>query len=107
MCSTTVSEKGGVIMSVRAHRVDNIEYQSGTFNLWYDEKVVEWLENHTYFFEYLTPDGDGLALVRVCDLKKMLEEIGNDLPKELYDAIQEDIHFVEGKGKDYVAYYCF
>ena len=94
-------------MSVRAHRVDEVSYLKVTFNLWHDEKVRAWLENHTSFFKYLTPDGYGLALASIYDLKKMLEEIGNDLTKEVYDAIQEDIHFVERKGKDYVEYYCF
>ena len=94
-------------MSVRAHRVNNIEYQSATFNLWHDEKVVGWLVDNTCFFNYLTPDSYGIATVSVDNLKKLLEEVGGDIDKKVFKAIMEDIQFAEARGVADVQYYCF
>jgi hypothetical protein len=94
-------------MSVRAYRVVEIKTGGESFNLWHDEKVVDWLENKTSFFNSLNEDGCGLTYLEVDNLKTMLSEIGSEMDEYARKAIKEDISFAEQQGDSYVQYYCY
>jgi hypothetical protein len=94
-------------MSIRAHRVEEIKTNGGSFNLWHDEKVVDWLRQNTCFFEPLNLDWCGLTEVEVDDLKTMLSEIGDEIDEDTKKAIMEDIRSAEDQDNSYVQYYCY
>ncbi|MCD6390913.1 MAG: hypothetical protein J7L92_02810 [Dehalococcoidia bacterium] len=83
-------------MSVRAYRVIKIEHaQPNTFNLWHDDKLVEFLDKEYGFFEGLNESG-GLTEVPIEALKRALKE-----------ALTKDIEACCKEGEEYVQYYCF
>ncbi|TET41596.1 MAG: hypothetical protein E3J60_04135 [Dehalococcoidia bacterium] len=90
-------------MSVRAYRVTKIEHEeSDSFNLWHDDKLVDFLDREYDFFAGLTNEGTGLVEVPVEALQEALEKV--DMDKELKEAIQKDIEACRDDG--YVTYYC-
>ena len=90
-------------MSVRAYRVTKIEHEeSDTFNLWQDEKLMEFLDSEYGFYEQTT-EGRGLVDVTVEALQEALERV--ELADELREAIQKDIEACREQG--YVTYYCY
>ena len=77
-------------MSVRAHRVTKIEHeQANTFNLWHDDKLVDFLDSECDFFAGLTNEGTGLVEVPVEALQKAVEKL--ELDDELRKALMKDI----------------
>lgn len=91
-------------MSVRAYRVKKIEHEEGdTFNLWHDDKLVDFLDSECDFFAGLTNDGTGLVEVPIEALQEALQKV--EMDKELKEAIQRDIEACRDDG--YVTYYCF
>ena len=91
-------------MSVRAYRVKKIEHEeSDSFNLWHDDKLVDFLDSECNFFAGLTNEGTGLVEVPVEALRKAVEEVAID--EELKEAIQRDIEACRDDG--YVTYYCY
>ena len=92
-------------MSVRAYRVNKIEHEkSDTFNLWHDDKLVDFLDSECNFFAGLTNEGTGLVEVPVEALQKALEE-KLELDDELRKALTEDIEAC--RDDSYVTYYCY
>jgi len=94
-------------MSIRAHRVEEIKTNGDSFNLWHDEKITDWLERKTFFFNSLNGDCCGLTMVEVDDLKAMLSEIGKEINEDTRRAIEEDVRFAEERGDWLVQYYCY
>ena len=85
-------------MSVRAYKVNRIEHEGReTFNLWYDEEVMEWLGDLG-----LNEDGFGLIEVRRKDIEGTLEEGCEGRLREVLEKMLEDCG-----NEDYVQYYCF
>lgn len=92
-------------MSVRAYRVIKIEHaRPNTFNVWHDDKLVEFFAREYGFFETL-PDSTGLTELPVEALERALAEVPMD--EELKEALQKDIEACREEGEDYVRYYCF
>jgi len=93
-------------MSVRAHRINNIDYESyDTFNLWHDEKIIEWLEDNTSFYDNLNIDVCGIAELSIEDIEQMLKDL--ELDKDQVEQFKKDIEFAKKKGDTYVQYYIF
>ena len=90
-------------MSVRAYRVIEIRQEKAdTFNLWHDEKLVEFLDTQYGFFETLH-EGTGLVELPVGALERALVEVS--MEEELKEALKKDIEACREEG--YVQYYCF
>ncbi len=97
-------------MSVRAHRVVKVEYApSPSFNLYFDQKLINYLDDHGEgFWRLLNDDGVGQVYIEVDTLKAALRR-----PKKLalepdaIEAIKADIAFAESQGDDGVTYDCF
>ena len=94
-------------MSIRAHRVEEIKTNGSSFNLWHDEKIMDWLKRKTFFFNSLNGDCCGLTGVEDDDLKAMLSEIGKEINEDTRRAIEEDVRFAEDQGDWLVQYYCY
>jgi hypothetical protein len=94
-------------MSIRAHRVTEIKTSGVSFNLYHDDYLIDWLEEHTSFFNPLNCDCCGLTDLSIEDLKTMLSEIGEKLDEDVRKSIEKDIEFAESQGDEYVQYYCF
>ncbi len=91
-------------MSVRAYRVKKIDYVTpNSFNLWHDDKLVDFLDSECDFFAGLTNEGTGLVEVPVEALQKAVEKL--ELDDELRKALMKDIEACRDDG--YVTYYCF
>jgi hypothetical protein len=94
-----------MVMSVRAYRVIKIEHaQPNTFNLWHDDKLVEFFDNEYGFYETLN-EGTGLAELPIEALERALTEVPMD--EELKEALQKDIEACREEGESYVRYYCY
>ena len=90
-------------MSVRAYRVIKIEHaQPNTFNLWDDDKLVEFFDTEYGFFEELN-EGGGLTLLPVEALERALVQVPMD--EELKEALKKDIEAC--RDESHVRYYCF
>lgn len=93
-------------MSVRARRINRIEYESdNTFNLSFDEELMDFLERKG-FYESLNQDNVGITEVTVETLQEALDEVVG-LDKDLRKSIETDIAWAKKKGEDYIQYYCF
>ena len=91
-------------MSVRAYRVTKIAHESdNTFNLWHDDKLMDFLDREYGFFEGLTKDGTGLVELPIEALQEALEKVKMD--NELKEAIQKDIEAC--RDDDHITYYCY
>lgn len=93
-------------MSIRAHRVKKIIYTGERFNLWYDEKLVEFFEGYG-FFETLS-EGSGITELPTEALKEAVakaKELG--LTKEVVKQLEEDARWGDKYNSGYVRYYCF
>ena len=91
-------------MSVRAYRVKKIEHEeSDSFNLWHDDKLVDFLDSECNFSAGLTIDGTGLVEVPVEALQKALEKL--ELEDEVRKALTEDIEACRDDSS--VTYYCY
>ena len=110
-------------MSVRAHRINKIEWEQGeTFNLYHDEELNSFFEDEYNFYESL-PEGTGItelpvkalkdAIIKIKDgelIKETAERKGAELEeykKEMIEQLQVDINWAEAKGDEYINYYCF
>lgn len=91
-------------MSVRAYRVNKIDHEPySTFNLWHDDKLMEFFDREYGFYERLNGDGDGLAELPIEALEGALSLPFVD--KELREALTKDIEACRNQG--YVTYYCY
>lgn len=91
-------------MSVRAYRVNKIEHEwESTFNLWHDDKLVEFLERDYGLYEGMSNDGNGLVELPIEALEKAVKQL--NLDEELVKALKRDIEACRKSG--YVTYYCY
>ena len=91
-------------MSIRAYRVKKIDYATpDTFNLWHDDKLVDFLDSECDFFAGLTNDGTGLVEVPIEALQEALKKV--EMNDELKEAIRKDMEAC--RDDDHVTYYCF
>ena len=91
-------------MSVRAYRVIKVEHEPvDTFNLWHDDKLMDFLDREYGFYEGLTSDGKGLVELQIEALQEALEKV--EMDNELKEAIRKDIEACRDDG--YITYYCY
>lgn len=89
-------------MSVRAYRVNAIEYQEReTFNLWHDEKVFEILNDAGYFDSLY----EGVGIVYV-DVSFIREELLPRIYGEMKETFLRDIEWAERNDQDTIRYFC-
>jgi len=94
-------------MSVRAYRVIKIECaQPNSFNLWHDDKLVDFLDREYGFFEGMN-EGGGLTGVPVEGLKEALAKPELELGEDVIEALKRDIEAADQEGDEYIQYYCY
>lgn len=85
-------------MSVRAHRILKVEYAPNTsFNLWHNEKLVEFLEknNPHGFNDKLDMDGNGVVSIDVSVIKQAIEKAEElELEEDVVEQLKADIEAV-------------
>jgi len=98
-------------VSVRAHRILSVEYAPETsFNLWHDEKLVEFLErnNDLGFYRQMNDDGSGVVTVSIEALQKAIDEAEElELDEATVRVLGEDIAAAKLANNEYVDYDCF
>jgi len=94
----------GERMSVRAHRVNKIDYAGGSFNLWHDEAIIRYLKREGYLNQ-LDEDLSGLLELPL-EVVKMLAE-WEEVDVYAREKLKEDIKWAKENDEDYIMYYCF
>ena len=97
-------------MSVRAHRVVEIKVEESytSFNLWHDDKLMQFLDEESNFFSQLTDDGTGVADVAVEVLKRALEQAKKlKIDLDTVECLKKDIEWAEARSEGFIQYYCF
>jgi len=92
-------------MSINAYRVVKIQEKvPSTFNLWHDDKLMQFLDEEYHFYEDLNSENKGLATLPVEALEKALLSLSLD--RDLIASLQDDIDAARASGELYVQYYC-
>ena len=98
-------------MSVRAHRILSVEYAPETsFNLYHDEKLIDFLqhENDLGFYDQMNGDGGGKITVSIEALQKAIDQAKElELDEVTVRVLGEDIAVAKVHNEDYVDYDCF
>ncbi len=86
-------------MSVRAYRIiKKVLEDNSSFNLWHDEKLVDYLQDETCFYNLLGDDGSGTSYLSVKDIKKIISKKKElKLDDETVSQLEKDI---EGLSED-------
>jgi len=95
-------------MSIRAHRVDKKIYGTReSFNLWHDEKLVNWIDNNSEigFFSNLNMDGCGEVEIPIDILERAIKEV--EIDKDRKKTLIQDIKWAKEHNEDYILYDCF
>ena len=96
-------------MSVRAYRVNKIDYESGeSFNVTHDTELTDWLDNNTMgFWDRLNEDCAGELEFSLEELEEAVNHFTELDKVELVAELVKDIAWAKSKGDDYITYYCF
>lgn len=96
-------------MSVRAYRVITRDVaDDSSFNLWHDQKVMDYLEEQPDVHINLTDDGGGTIEIPRSILEVMLKKAKKlELDEYHIKAMKSDIVFAKKHKDDYVLYECY
>lgn len=95
-------------MSVRAHRVNEVEYaSSSSFNCSYDTGLFDFLLNDIRTFDGRNGDGLGIIEVKLELLREALDHDGLQIDDCTRADVEADMAWAREKGRDYVQYDCF
>ena len=96
-------------MSVRAHRILKVEYAKiPSFNLWHDEKLINFLDTHngSGFYSQMNDGGGGVVNIEVSVIKEALEKaVELELDEDIVSQLKADIE-AAGEEPD-IDYDCF
>lgn len=95
-------------MSVRAYRVNKIETENNaSFNMWRDEKLMDFFEDNSSVWNGLNDDGNGYIEIEVQAIEKALKEF--EFGKDDYrkEALTSDLKWSKDNNEDYIMYSCF
>ncbi len=97
-------------MSIRAYRIIEIKVEPNyaSFNLYHDEKLMEFLDNEVGFYSQLTDDGTGLTFVSLEVLERAIKRAKSlKLEPDTVECLNKDIDAAKAQDDDYVQYYCY
>ena len=94
-------------MSVRAYKIIRKELEDNpSFNLWHDEKLVDYLAENTDFYGLLNDEGTGTTELEVAEIKKIIKQSKQlELDKETVEQLKKDIEGLNDN--DWIEYECF
>jgi len=95
-------------MSVRARRILKVEYAEPSFNLWHDEKLVQFIDSEcdSGFYSQMNSNGGGVICIEASVIKKAIEnaeELGLD--ENTVALLRVDVEAVGEDGS--IDYDCF
>ena len=77
-------------MKLKAYRMLSMDYnKEGSFDVWYDEKLIEYLYDKFQFFVMIDDDGVGFAVLPVEALSSALLNVS--MREDVRDALKRDI----------------
>lgn len=94
-------------MSVRAHRVIELRLEASSFDLWYKEKFIQFLEEAVGVSSNLNSYGTGLLEIPLEVLERavrMADEL--EIDEDDVGGLQQDILAAKSTRNDFVSYYC-
>jgi len=94
-------------MSIRAHRIIEFKLEASSFDLWHNEKFMQFLEEEVRLSSNLNLYGTGLLEVPVEVLERavrMADELGLD--EDNVEGLQQDIVAANSTRNESVSYYC-
>ena len=93
-------------MSVMAHRVIEFKFEAHSFDLWHNEKFMDFLGGEE-LSSNLNSYGTGLLEIEVDTLERAIR-IANqlDLDEDTVESLRGDIIAAKSARKDFVTYYC-
>ena len=97
-------------MSVIARRIIEIktETEYNSFNLWHDEKLMDFLDTEADFFNQLTSDGTGVSEASVEVLENAVSKaVELKLDNETVANLKKDIAWAKAHDEEFVQYYCY
>ena len=98
-------------MSVRAHRILKVEYAPEvSFNLYGDQKLVEFLEheNDLGFYRQMNDNGGGVVTVSIETLQRAIDQAKElELDDDTVKVLREDIAAAQADNNESVDYDCF
>ena len=98
-------------MSVRAHRILKVEYApEASFNLYGDQKLVEFLEKESDlgFYRQMNDNGGGVVTMGIEALQAAIDKAGElELDEDTVRVLGVDIAAAKEDGVDTVDYDCF
>lgn len=97
-------------MSVRAYRIIEIKVEPNysSFNLYHDEKLIEFLDNEAGFYSQLTDDGTGLTCLPIEVLERAIKRAKSlKLKPDTIECLNNDIETAKARDDDYIQYYCY
>ena len=95
-------------MSLRAYRVIEVKSETSSFNLWHDQKLVQFLDKEVWFSDNLNSHGTGLTEVPVRILERAVRMATKlNLGEETVRRLERDIAAVKSTGEKSVTYYCY
>ena len=94
-------------MSVRAHRILKVEYaERPSFNLWHDEKLMKFLDDHMDggFYAQLTDGGVGVVCIEPSVIQEAINSAKElELDDDTVAQLKADVEASEGS----IDYDCF
>lgn len=97
-------------MSVRAYRVIEIKFAEPSFNVYEDQKLVNFIEaeSEAGFYPYLNDYGSGEVDVPLKVLRKAVRMASKlELSEETVKHLKEDVASAKAKKDESVTYSCF
>ena len=97
-------------MSINAYRItnNNLNVETASFNIWYDEKLIDLLNEEMQFYMSLNSYGTGIVDVPVELLEKAVGSPKKfKLDEDTVLQIKLDITSAKSKKDEVVTYYCF
>lgn len=98
-------------MSVKAHRILKVEYAPQvSFNLYGDQKLVEFLENENDlgFYRQMNDNGGGVVTVGIKTIQKAIDEAEElELDEDTVKVLGEDIAAAKAENNETIDYDCF
>jgi len=95
-------------MSIRAHRVNTLEYASSpTFNCSHETELFDFLLDDERTQDGRNMDGSGIVEVKLETLQEALNSRELQLDEDTRSDLQADMASAREKGRDYILYDCF
>ena len=95
-------------MSVRAYKIVKraVTDEFPTFNLWHNQKIVDWIEANTdYSLSGISENGGGTLELSIEEMEALLK--AKEITDEEKKSFEEDLRWAKEHNEDHITYECF